>query len=341
MKQPLMSRGPGGDRSTIVLTGSEVRELLDLGECIGAVERVLGLPATSGASAPGVLGVHTEGGGFHIKAAAARLGRHYFAAKTNGNFPDNPARSGLPTIQGVIVLCDAVDGRPLAVLDSGEITTLRTAAATAVAARHLARTDAGVVTVVGCGVQGRAQIEALALVRPLTHVFAIDSESRVAARFATEMTRSLGLPVEPGAALADATLQSDVIVTCTPSRRPFLRPEHVAPGAFVAAVGADNPEKQEIDPELFRNATIVVDVLDQCATFGDLHHAIEAGVCDRTDVYAELGEIVGGSMPGRRSSSEIILFDSTGTALQDVAAAAVVYERAVAAGRGHVIQLGA
>jgi ornithine cyclodeaminase/alanine dehydrogenase-like protein (mu-crystallin family) len=113
----------------------------------------------------------------------------------------------------------------------------------------------------------------------------------------------------------------------------------VPAGGFVAAVGADNPEKQEIDPALLAASTVVVDVLEQCATIGDLHHALTAGLMVRGDVRAELGEIVAGQKAGRGTDDEIIVFDSTGTALQDVAAAALVYQGAIAAGRGLRVEL--
>jgi ornithine cyclodeaminase/alanine dehydrogenase-like protein (mu-crystallin family) len=124
-------------------------------------------------------------------------------------------------------------------------------------------------------------------------------------------------------------MASDIIVTCTPARQHFLGPAQVRPGSFIAAVGADNPEKQEIDPALMGQATVVVDNLDQCKTIGDLHHAIEAGVMSAGQVAADLGGVVAGKHPGRRTREEIIVFDSTGTALQDVAAAAIVYQRAL------------
>ncbi len=137
---------------------------------------------------------------------------------------------------------------------------------------------------------------------------------------------------------AAAVRTSDIVVTCTSSREPILEVGDVAPGAFVAAVGADNPEKQEIAPTLLAVSRVVVDVLDQAATMGDLHHAIAAGVMTR-DGVTELGQIVAGGAAGRRSPDEVIVFDSTGMALQDVAAAAAVYERARAKGRGTVVQL--
>jgi ornithine cyclodeaminase/alanine dehydrogenase-like protein (mu-crystallin family) len=105
-------------------------------------------------------------------------------------------------------------------------------------------------------------------------------------------------------------------------------------------VGADHPEKQEIEPELLASSTVVADVLEQCATIGDLHHALEAGVMTRADVHAELAAIVAGARPGRQSAEDIVIFDSTGTALQDVAAASVVYARARASGAGNAVDMG-
>jgi alanine dehydrogenase len=327
--------------ATLFLTRSEVASLLGLAECIDAVEDAFRLHAEGLNLPPGVLETLTGDGGFHIKAAGLRLsGGSYFAAKVNGNFPLNRERFGLPTIQGVVVLCDAERGRPLAVMDSMELTALRTAAATGVAAKYLARPDSKVATVCGCGVQGRVQLRALAEVLPIEKVYAFDTDAARAEDFAREMSDELGLKVAAAASLREAASESDICVTCTPSRRPILMKGDVRPGAFVAAVGADNPVKQEIDPGLLALGKIVVDILEQCASIGDLHHALEAGAVTRSDVYAELGEIVAGRRPGRTSDEETIIFDSTGTALQDVAAAAVVYEKAVSASVGVSLNLG-
>jgi alanine dehydrogenase len=325
---------------TIVLTRRDVAALLDLDACIVAVEQAFRLHGEGKVAAPGVLGVPVEGGGFHIKAGVLELGRRYFAAKTNANLPGNPARHGLPTIQGVLVLADADRGTPLAVMDATEITTLRTAAATAVAARYLTRADVRTVTIAGCGTQGRAQVRAVRAVRPVERVYACDRDAAAAERFARDMTAALGLDVRAMADLTDAARESDVIVTCTPSRAPILGPGDVRAGTFIAAVGADHPEKHEIAPALMAASRIVVDILEQAATMGDLHHALTAGVLTRSDVHAELGEVVAGRKPGRRFPQETIVFDSTGMALQDVAAAAAVYERAVEEGRGLAVTLG-
>jgi alanine dehydrogenase len=318
----------------LLLTSREIQSLLTLDECIGAVERAFRLYGEGKAVPPGVLSMHTWDGGFHVKAGLLELDRSYFAAKVNGNFPKNGARFGLPTIQGVIVLCDSANGTPLAVMDSREITSLRTGAATAVAAKYLARRDSRVITICGCGNQGRAQLKALSRICQFQTIFGYDSSEEQALRFAHELESDLKVSVTVVADLAPAVRQSDICVTCTPSRQPFLERDDVRPGTFVAAVGADNPEKQELRPNLLAKSKIVCDILEQCAVMGDLHHALDAGVLTRADVHAELGEVVAGRKPGRESEKEIIIFDSTGMALQDVAAAAFLYEKAQRDGVG-------
>jgi alanine dehydrogenase len=323
---------------TLLLSRADVAALLGLDDCIAAVEGAFRAHAAGETLGPGVLGVHATEGGFHIKAAGLKLGRAYFAAKVNANFFRNPER-GLPRIQGVIVLCDAEVGTPLALLDSVEITILRTGAATAVAAKYLARPDARIATVCGCGNQGRVQLRALARVLRLERVFAFDADPEQARRMAGELSGELGIPIEATRDLAVAAVQSDVCVTCTPARKFFLRREWVREGAFVAGVGADSEDKQELDPALFRGTTVVVDSLEQCASIGDLHHALAQGVAALGDVHAELGDVVAGRRPGRTRAEEITVFDSTGTALEDVAAAAIAYERAAASGRGVRVEL--
>ncbi len=329
--------------ATLVVSRTEVARLLRLPDCIEAIEDAFLRHARGETIPSGVLGAHVDGGGFHLKSAGlldALDGRSVFAAKVNANFPGNPDRHGLPTIQGVIALFDAGDGRLLALLDSIEITSLRTAAATAVAARHLAP-EAATVTLCGCGAQAGNQLRALACVRSLQRVMVFDLDVDRARRFAGDMSSALGMDIRVIGELGEAASDTTIWITCTPAARWFLGREHVAAGAFVAAVGADNPHKQEIEPELLAASAVVVDHLEQCATIGDLHHAMAAGIMRRQDIRAELAEVVSGQKSGRRSKDEIVVFDSTGTALQDVAAAALVYESARSSGAGLTVQLGA
>jgi alanine dehydrogenase len=326
-------------QGVLLLGRSEIERLLDLDSCIAAVEHAFRELGEGRCAAPRSLGLHVEGGSFHVKAGTLGGERAYFAAKVNGNFPTNPARHGLPTVQGAIVLADATNGQPLALMDSISITTLRTGAATAVAARRLARPASRVATIVGCGVQGGVQLAALRRVLPIERALAFDRDSGRAGRFASDH-RVPGLEVIAVGDLEAALASSDVVVTCTSSREPILRAGAVRPGTFVAAVGADNPEKQEIDPSLMKASTVVVDDLEQCAKQGDLHHALAAGVMTTEDVHARLDELAAGRKRGRTRDDEITLFDSTGIAIEDVAAASVAYERARASGGGTFVALG-
>ena len=317
-----------------LLARRDVERLLDLPACVDAVERAFRLRGEGRADEAGVLALHAADGALHAKGAVLDLGRPWIVCKLNSNFPGNPARGALPTIQGVLALFDAADGRPVAVMDSAALTALRTAAATAVAARHLARPDARSVAVVGCGAQALAQLAALCAVLPVRRAAAHDLDPAVARAFAADAERRLGIPVAPAAGLAEATRGADVVVTCTTARRAFLGARHLAPGAFVAAVGADAEAKSELEPALLAGAAVVTDSTPQCAAIGDLHHAIDAGVMRAGDVRAELGDVVVDPSRGRRADDEIVVFDSTGVAIQDVAAAVLVYERAEREGSG-------
>jgi ornithine cyclodeaminase/alanine dehydrogenase-like protein (mu-crystallin family) len=306
------------------LAAPDVERVLPPRLCIEAVEDAFGQLARGSVPAPAILGMHAGEGSFHVKAGLLVADRPYFAAKVNANFPGNP-RHGLPTIQGVLYLCDATNGAPLAVMDSGSITALRTAAASAVAAKHLAPGTCDSALICGCGAQALAQVRALQAVRQPKRWLAFDAEPAKAAAFAAATGARLGVAFEPVTDLAQAAGACRIIVTCTSARRFFLTREMVRPGTFIAAVGADSEGKQEIDPRLLAAAKVVTDLTAQAAAIGDLHHAIASGVMARDDVHAELGEVVAGLKPGRTDDNEVTVFDSTGTGLQDVAAAIAAY----------------
>jgi ornithine cyclodeaminase/alanine dehydrogenase len=240
--------------------------------------------------------MHTEDGGFHIKTGVLELHRSYFAAKVNGNFPENGSRFGLPTIQGVIVLCDARNGTPLAVMDSRDITALRTAAATAVAAKFLAREDSRTATICGCGNQGRIQLRALLLVRHLQDVFAYDKDEEKALRFARELASDLKISVRPTADLSAAVRQSDICVTCTPSRQPLLGPNDVSLGTSLLP-SAQTPVKQELHPSLSVEKQGCGSIPRTVRAMMGFASRIDA--CQpQANVHAELGEAVAGEKAG-------------------------------------------
>jgi alanine dehydrogenase len=316
------------DYGTLMLSRSDVERLLPPAACFMAVEEAFRRHALGQAPAPAMLGVHAVSGTFHMKAALLELDVPYFAVKLNANFPQNPSRLALPTIQGVVVLCDASNGRPLALLDSMALTALRTAAATAVAVKYLAREQCDTALICGCGVQAREQLRALLQVRRPELIRAYDLVPERATALAAALESELGTRVTAVDDLAPAVAASDIVITCTTARRYFISREMVRSGTFLAGVGADNEDKQELDPALMAQATVITDLTEQCSAIGDLHHAIASGAMSRADVHAEIGDVIAGVKPGRSSDDEIIVFDSTGTALQDVAAAAAVYMRA-------------
>lgn len=313
---------------TLILTQSDLRRLVTRADHLQAVEEGFRASAESRASSPAPLHVGTDAGGLHAKAAILQAERTYLAVKVNSNFPDNARSDELPTIQGALLLFDGANGALLAIMDSIELTIMRTAAATALAARFLARRDARTLMICGCGAQAPAQAAAVAEVRRFERGFAWDADPGRARAFAAEMTRDLGFPFEAAHLLGDSAQASDVIITCTSAREPFLDETHVRRGAFVAAVGADSPSKCEISPALMAQALVFADVTNQALTMGDSLHA----ALSPSDIRGELADLVSGRVIGRSGDDEVIVFDSTGTAIEDVASAAVAYERALESG---------
>jgi len=319
---------------TILLRGADVEALLSPELCIEAVEDAFRRLARQEVPPPAILGVRAQEGSFHVKAGLLEADSAYFAAKVNANFPQNMVRFGLPTIQGAVLLFGATDGRLLAVMDSMSLTARRTAAATALAARYLSRASSKSLLLCGCGAQALEQLRAVLCVRNLDRIRAFDLDAMKATAFAAASRASLGVDVAPVHDLHSAMLESDIVVTCTTSKKFFVTPGMVRAGTFIAAVGADNEDKQEIAPELMARAKVVTDSTDQASRIGDLHHAIVAGAMQAADAHAELCEIIAQTRPARENDEEITIFDSTGTGLQDVAAAIAVYRQAKGAGRG-------
>src|SRR3954454_19527238 len=243
----------------IVLSRDDLAAVMPFSEYVDAVADAFRMHSLGGAILPPPMHIPTPSGGFHVKAGLLPIGPGYAAFKVNGNFPGNRQQHGLPTIQGGILLFDASTGSPVALLDSIEITIKRTGAATAVAAHYLARPESRVATIFGCGVQARIQLAALRHALDIRQVFLVDKDAASAEGFAAEVTHQ-GLDVDVPVKPRKAALASDVIVTCTPAHEPFLSAADVRSGTFVAAIGADNPEKSEIDPALMAKARVTTDV---------------------------------------------------------------------------------
>ncbi|MBL4916905.1 ectoine utilization protein EutC [Szabonella alba] len=255
-----------------------------------------------------------------------------FAIKVSPGFFDNP-KLGLPSTSGLMMLLSARTGQVQALLlDNGYLTDLRTAAAGAVAARALSRPDATTACIMGAGMQARMQLQALCLVRPIRRavVWARDADKAGAA--AAGMSALLDMPVTAMADPQAAVAAADIVITTTPATTPVLRADWLRPGQHVTAMGSDQHGKNEIDPAALTRARYVPDRLSQVRSLGELRSAIEAGLIASDQSFAELGEVLSGTAPGRQSPDEITIADLTGTGVQDTAIATFALAKAGAAG---------
>jgi ornithine cyclodeaminase len=330
-----------GTREIKILSEAELRGCIALDpDSIHCVEDCFRALATIPVVMPPILSfeIAEHNGEVDVKTAYVP-GLESFAIKMSPGFFDNP-KIGLPSVNGLMVVFSATTGLVEAVLlDNGYLTDVRTAAAGAVAAKWLAREDAGRAGIVGAGVQGRLQLEALALVRPIAQaqVWARDGER--AASYAAEMEQSLGLPVVPAESLEGLVRGSDIVVTTTPSKDPLIEADWLHPGLHVTAMGSDTDHKNELAPAVLAAADLYVpDRLSQCAILGELHHAVAAGAVAADAAYPELGEIIAGLAPGRSDDGQITVCDLTGTGVQDTAIATLARGRAEAGGVGTAIQ---
>jgi ornithine cyclodeaminase len=331
-------------REILLLREPEIRSLLDPAGCILAMDRAFAAYSTGQAELPAViqLDVPEHQGNIHIKAGHLR-GGPYYAVKIVSGFLNNP-QVGLPANDGMVIVFDAQTGAPCAsLLDNGFITDLRTGAAGASAAKHLAREDIARVAVIGTGGQARYQLEMLALVRNFAEVRIWGRDAAKAQACAEGLGRRRGIPACNFAvteSVQAAVEGAEIVITVTASRQPLVRAEWLSPGVTVIAVGSDEPGKQELHEDVLARADkIVADSLPQCLRLGEIHHALESGAIAKEKIYAELGEITAGLKPGRTSDDEIIICDLTGVGVQDVAAAALVMERAKEKGVGQKIEL--
>jgi len=324
-----------------VLLEAEIRGLIGPAAALPAVRDAFAALARGEATLPGVIGfdVPAHRGEVHVKGAYLH-GAPYYSIKEAAGFYANSER-GLPVGSGLVLVFDATTGFLTAILfDNGYLTELRTGAAGALAADLLARRRVDRVAVIGAGSQARFQLEALSLVRRPASVTVFGRSPARADAYAREMQGRIGLPVRVAASAREAVEGADVVITATPSRAPIVRAEWLGRGAHVTAVGADGPEKQELEPEVLARADkVVADRLDQCLRLGELHHAVEAGLLAAGDVWAELGELAAGLKPGRESEDEITVADLTGVGIQDAAVASVVVGEAVRRNVGRTIEI--
>ncbi|MGN6537288.1 MAG: ectoine utilization protein EutC [Mesorhizobium sp.] len=324
-----------------ILTEADLRKIvrLDL-DAVACVENAFRALATLPVAMPPILrlDIPEHNGEVDVKTAYVP-GIDGFAIKISPGFFDNP-KLGLPSTNGMMVLLSAKTGLVEALLlDNGYLTDVRTAAAGAVAARHLARPDATVAAIFGAGMQARLQLEALKLVRPIEGACIWARDRLKAERTAAELREKLGIAVRAETDAARAVAGADIIVTTTPATEPLIHAGFVTAGQHITAMGSDAEHKNEIAPAILKLADLyVADSAKQTRRLGELHHAIDAGLISADADVAELGAVVAGKRHGRRDASDITVADLTGTGVQDTAIATLARDRAKAAGAGTVFE---
>lgn len=274
-----------------------------------------------------------EGRQYGFKSGLDRSG-HMLGVKAGGYFPGNAAK-GIINHQSTVFLFDPDTGRPTAMVGGGLLTALRTAAASAISIDRLARADARVLGMVGAGHQAGFQLRAAARVRRFDKVIAWNLHPDMLPKLG-EIAAELGLPFE--AVPLERMIEADVIVTITSSPAASLMAAHVADGTHLACMGTDTKGKQEVEAALVAGASVFTDEVAQSVSIGEAQHAVADGSLDAASI-TPLGDVLIGRHPGRRTTSEITLFDGTGVGLQDLAVAAVAVQRAQERGLGTTVEV--
>lgn len=326
-----------------ILTEAELRQLVTVdNEAVAAIEEAFTWLAEDKVAMPPIMhiSVPENNGDVDIKAAYVQ-GLESFAVKMGAGFFNNH-QLGLPNSPAMMVVLSAKTGFAEAVLlDNAYLTDVRTGAAGAVAARHLARSDIETAGVIGAGAQGRYQMMGLNVVRDFKRLLVYDLDAERLDAYVREMGPALQVEVVAAPDAATVIKESDTVVTSTPSRKPYLQPEWLHAGLHITAMGADLPAKQELMPGVLEKADLLVcDRKSQCSAMGELHHGLESGVLSEDSPITELGEITSGRKPGRQSDEQITLCDLTGTGVQDTAIARLALQKAADQGLGVEIDIG-
>ena len=331
----MSSKGSPPTKGLLIIGGTDVKRALSMSDCIDAVDRAMRALSSGGADVPLRTVMKLPGGRNFFGVMPGYLSEPQgLGTKIITIFPDN-AKLGLSSHVGLVLLFDSEIGFPLAVMDAGEVTAIRTAAASAVATRALARPDASHLAIVGTGEQAITHLEAVAKVRTLRTIRVWGRSPDKALSFAREHGPRLGLKIETASTVEEAVRSADIICTVTASREPILNGAWLQKGAHVNLVGASQLTSREADDEVVTVSRFFVDSrVSARAEAGELRHAMDAGLVSESHVLGEIGEVLGGKVVGRTSHHDITVYKSLGVAAQDMAAARVIYDCAVRDGIG-------
>jgi len=313
---------------TVVLTQSEVRSLVDMADAVPAIEAGFAAHGRGETQMPVKVFIDLPDYYGDFRAMPAYLDGSVGVKWVNMH-ARNPELHGLPSVLGMYILSDPATALPLALMDATLLTAFRTGAAAGVGAKHLARPDAKTLGIIGCGVQAPMILAAIRVAVGDLEIVAADASTAAAEAFVVEHGGCVGS--------AEDAAGCDILCTATPTREPIVRREWVRPGIHINAIGADTHGKQELESQILVDAKVVVDDLDQASGGGEINVPLDAGAIQREGIHATLGEIVAGLKPGRENAEEITVFDSTGLAVQDLALARLIYERARERGIGQEV----
>lgn len=326
-----------------ILTEKELRQAIRVDDeaVVAAIEDGFSALAENKAAMPPIMHIEVpeHQGDIDIKAAYVQ-GLDHLAVKVGAGFFNNH-KIGLPNSPAMMVAVSTHTGFVEAVLlDNAYLTDVRTGAAGAVAAKYLAPEDIKTAGVVGAGAQGRYQIEGLSCVRKFDQLLAFDLDKDRLAAYVRDMEERLGIPVRAADSIQQLVQRSQTVVTCTPTRTPYLEPAWIHSGLHLTCMGADLPEKGELIPEVLGKIDVLVcDRKSQCFDMGELHHGLAAGVISQDTDTVELGEITSGKRRGRQTADQITLCDLTGTGVQDTAIVNLALKKAKALGLGAEIDV--
>ncbi|MBB3526910.1 ornithine cyclodeaminase family protein [Rhizobium sp. BK456] len=325
---------------TLLLTKDEVTRLISKTDVIGSVEEAYKAYSSGQVEQPPYLGIDlpSHRGEIDFKLGYYKVDETISMKAHSGGFKNNPTEHGVPNSMGTILLFDARSCALICIMDGSLITGIRTGAAGAVSVKALARKNAKTIASIGTGNQARMQIRAINEILKIEKIHAWDSTLETGCKYKADIERELGIPVIIADSKKEAVEQADILVTTTRGTGSLVEVDWVKPGTHIVAIGTDQRGKQELDPELFRNAKIIVDSLSQCTEKGETWHPLNKNIIAKDDIHGEIGEVLLGRKPGRESDDEITIFDSTGMAIQDNTTASKIYRNALANNVGTFFQ---
>jgi ornithine cyclodeaminase/alanine dehydrogenase len=316
---------------TLLLKKDEVRRLIGMTEVIDAVEEAYKAFNSDQVEQPDYIGIDLPSprGEIDFKLGYYKANEVISMKASSGGFVDNPTAHGVPNGMATIFLFDARSGALICVMDGSLILGLRTGASGAVSVKALARKNARTIASIGTGNQARMQIRAINEIMKIEEIHAWDNNPETLSKYKTDIESEFGIPVILANSKKEAVEQADILITTTRGKGSLVEADWVKPGTHIVAIGTDQQGKQELDPEIFRNAKLVVDSISQCTEKGETWHPLNKSIITRGDIHGEIGEVLLGRKPGRESDDEITIFDSTGMAIQDNTTASKIYQNAI------------